>query len=126
MIRRSALITGGSAGIGLAIASVLVSDDWDVTIAARNEEKLTEAVAVLGEGSGKVHAVTAKTPYFAATFSRGDAHADAVERICQHHHRAVVEWPVAELVTRAGPEVVERQGATPARDRAARAAIGPS
>jgi 3-oxoacyl-[acyl-carrier protein] reductase len=43
MTRPSALIAGGSTGIGFAIATVLVEDGWDVTIAARDEAKLAAA-----------------------------------------------------------------------------------
>ena len=50
----AALITGGSSGIGLAIARMLRDEGYDLTISARNEERLAAAAAELG-----VHAVTA-------------------------------------------------------------------
>ena len=59
MTRRSALITGGSAGIGLAVASALAEDGWDLTIAARDQAKLDDAVAALSTGKNTVHAVSA-------------------------------------------------------------------
>jgi NAD(P)-dependent dehydrogenase (short-subunit alcohol dehydrogenase family) len=40
---RAALITGGSSGIGLAIARALAEDGYDVTISARRPEKLEAA-----------------------------------------------------------------------------------
>ena len=41
---RAALITGGSSGIGLAIARALGEDGYGLTISARRPEKLEEAV----------------------------------------------------------------------------------
>jgi NAD(P)-dependent dehydrogenase (short-subunit alcohol dehydrogenase family) len=51
MTRPSALIAGGSTGIGFAIATVLVEDGWDVTIAARDEAKLAAATEALRTGA---------------------------------------------------------------------------
>ena len=50
----AALITGGSSGIGLAIARMLRDEGYDLTISARNEERLAASAAELG-----AHAVTA-------------------------------------------------------------------
>jgi NAD(P)-dependent dehydrogenase (short-subunit alcohol dehydrogenase family) len=48
---RAALVTGGSSGIGLAIARALGADGYSVTVSARRPEKLEEAVRGLtGEG----------------------------------------------------------------------------
>jgi NAD(P)-dependent dehydrogenase (short-subunit alcohol dehydrogenase family) len=50
-VARSALITGGSSGIGLAIARALGQDGYGVTVAARRPEKLEAAAQGLrGEG----------------------------------------------------------------------------
>ena len=46
--RRSALITGGSSGIGLAIARMLLEEGFDVTLASRTREKVEAAAAELG------------------------------------------------------------------------------
>jgi len=43
-----AIITGGSSGIGLAIAKRLLHDGFAVTIVGRNEKRLREAVLTLG------------------------------------------------------------------------------
>jgi len=59
MTRRSALITGGSAGIGLAIAAALTEDGWDLSLAARDQAKLSDAVAALSTGGNTVHPVPA-------------------------------------------------------------------
>src|SRR6188768_2040402 len=43
----SALVTGGSSGIGLAIARMLRDEDYDLTLAARTVERLEEAAGAL-------------------------------------------------------------------------------
>jgi NAD(P)-dependent dehydrogenase (short-subunit alcohol dehydrogenase family) len=47
MAERAALVTGGSSGIGLAIARALGQDGYGVTVSARRAEKLEEAVSGL-------------------------------------------------------------------------------
>ncbi len=60
MAERAALVTGGSSGIGLAIARALVEDGYDVTISGRRPEKLEEAAAGLrADGFEDVHAMAA-------------------------------------------------------------------
>lgn len=44
----SALITGGSSGIGLALARALRADGYDLTLVARRPEPLEEAASELG------------------------------------------------------------------------------
>jgi NAD(P)-dependent dehydrogenase (short-subunit alcohol dehydrogenase family) len=43
-----ALITGGSAGLGLALARALAEQDWDLILDARGEQALTSAAERLG------------------------------------------------------------------------------
>jgi NAD(P)-dependent dehydrogenase (short-subunit alcohol dehydrogenase family) len=43
LAQRSALITGGSSGIGLAIARALAEDGYSITLSARRPEKLSAA-----------------------------------------------------------------------------------
>ena len=50
----SALVTGGSSGIGLAIARMLRDEGYDLTLASRTAEKIEAAAAELG-----AHAVAA-------------------------------------------------------------------
>ncbi|MDX6623948.1 MAG: hypothetical protein QOE75_1880 [Solirubrobacterales bacterium] len=54
MAAKAALVTGGSSGIGLAIARVLVEDGYAVTISSRRPEKLAAAAAELRELGGTV------------------------------------------------------------------------
>ena len=42
-----AIVTGGTAGIGLAIARVMTEEGAEVTIPGRNSKKLSEAVSSL-------------------------------------------------------------------------------
>jgi NAD(P)-dependent dehydrogenase (short-subunit alcohol dehydrogenase family) len=53
-VPKAALVTGGSSGIGLAIARALRDDGYEVTLAARKRERLETAAAELG-----AHAVAA-------------------------------------------------------------------
>jgi NAD(P)-dependent dehydrogenase (short-subunit alcohol dehydrogenase family) len=51
---RSALVTGGSSGIGLAIARMLRAEGFELTLASRTKEKIEAAAAEVG-----AHAVAA-------------------------------------------------------------------
>lgn len=55
--RRSAVITGGGTGLGLATASVLHAEGWELTVVGRRGEVLASAVASLMADGGP--AVTA-------------------------------------------------------------------
>lgn len=59
MAKRAALVTGGSGGIGLAIARRLAESGYAVTLSARREEKLLRAAESLAEDDFKVQAVVA-------------------------------------------------------------------
>ena len=59
MASRAALITGGSSGIGLAIARLLGEEGYGLTVSARRPEKLEEAVNGLVQDGFEAHAVPA-------------------------------------------------------------------
>jgi NAD(P)-dependent dehydrogenase (short-subunit alcohol dehydrogenase family) len=56
---RAALVTGGSSGIGLAIARALGEDGYGITISARRPEKLEAAAEQLRSEGLDVHSVPA-------------------------------------------------------------------
>ena len=60
MAERAALVTGGSSGIGLAIARALGEDGYGVTISARRPEKLEAARAELEQAGVDALAVPAQ------------------------------------------------------------------
>ena len=55
---RVAVVTGGSAGIGLATADCLAADGWDVAVLARDAARLEEARAMLRRHGGRVLAIS--------------------------------------------------------------------
>jgi NAD(P)-dependent dehydrogenase (short-subunit alcohol dehydrogenase family) len=54
MAKRAAIVTGGSSGIGLAIAHMLIEEGYAVTVASRRPDKLADAAAELTAGGGEV------------------------------------------------------------------------
>jgi NAD(P)-dependent dehydrogenase (short-subunit alcohol dehydrogenase family) len=59
MAARAALVTGGSSGIGLAIARALGEDGYGVTLSARRPDKLEAAAETLRADGVDVEAVPA-------------------------------------------------------------------
>ena len=53
---KNAIVTGGSRGIGLAIADLLASEGSNVSICARNKEHLETATQALRRHGVKIHA----------------------------------------------------------------------
>jgi NAD(P)-dependent dehydrogenase (short-subunit alcohol dehydrogenase family) len=68
----SALVTGGSSGIGFAIARMLRAEGYDVTVASRTPERIEAAAAELG-----AHAVIANM----------GAEEDCVRAVAEHRER---------------------------------------
>jgi NAD(P)-dependent dehydrogenase (short-subunit alcohol dehydrogenase family) len=54
MSDRAAIVTGGSSGIGFAIARILLEEGYGVTVAARRPDKLQEAAEQLASAGGEV------------------------------------------------------------------------
>lgn len=50
---KTALVTGGAKGIGLAISQELISEGWNVVITGRDATAIASAVASLDSGPGK-------------------------------------------------------------------------
>jgi NAD(P)-dependent dehydrogenase (short-subunit alcohol dehydrogenase family) len=51
---KTALITGGAKGIGLAISQELMRDGWNVVITGRDAQAISSAVSGLTSGPGAV------------------------------------------------------------------------
>ena len=47
--RKTAIVTGGSSGLGAAIAKALLGRGYNVVLSARNEENLVAQAKALGE-----------------------------------------------------------------------------
>jgi NAD(P)-dependent dehydrogenase (short-subunit alcohol dehydrogenase family) len=54
MAERAAIVTGGSSGIGLAIARMLLEEGYGITLAARRPDKLEAAASELSSSGGDV------------------------------------------------------------------------
>jgi NAD(P)-dependent dehydrogenase (short-subunit alcohol dehydrogenase family) len=78
---RAALITGGSSGIGLAIARALGQDGYGLTVSARRPEKLEEAVQGLRDDGLDVNAVPANMTDEAAIKQVVDSHRERFGRL---------------------------------------------
>jgi len=78
---RAALVTGGSSGIGLAIARALGDDGYGVTISARRPEKLDAAAEELRSAGIDVHSVPANVTDEEAVVGVVGAHRERYGRL---------------------------------------------
>src|SRR4051812_13048344 len=78
---RAALVTGGSSGIGLAIARALGQDGYGLTVSARRPDKLEEAVKGLTDEGLDAQAVPANTADEDAIKAVVDAHRERFGRL---------------------------------------------
>lgn len=81
MAKRAALITGGSGGIGLAIARALGEEGYALTLSARRPEKLEGAVAGLRDDGFEVQTVLANVTDEAELVAVFDAHREKYGRL---------------------------------------------
>jgi len=79
--QRAALVTGGSSGIGLAIARALAEDGYGITLSARRPEKLTAAADGLRADGFDVLDVPAQMTEEEDLRSLVEAHADKFGRL---------------------------------------------
>src|SRR3954452_23508444 len=75
MAGRAALVTGGSSGIGLAVARALGRDGYSLTVSARRADKLSDAVDGLREEGIDAQAVPGNM-----------ASEDDIKRVVEEHH----------------------------------------
>jgi NAD(P)-dependent dehydrogenase (short-subunit alcohol dehydrogenase family) len=78
---RAALVTGGSSGIGFAIARALGEDGYGLTISARRPEKLERAAEELRADGLEVHAVPAQMTEESEVVAMVEAHRERYERM---------------------------------------------
>jgi len=99
---RAALITGGSSGIGLAIAQALGEDGYGVTVAARRPEKLEAAADGLRSAGVDVHAAPANMLEEEAVVSVLDAHRQRFGRldVLVNNAGLGIGQPMAEITTK--------------------------
>ena len=100
---RAALITGGSSGIGLAIARALGEDGYGLTVSARKPDKLEAAVDGLREaGIEEVQAVPANMSDEEAIKSLAEQHRERYGRcdVLVNNAGIGIGGPIAETETK--------------------------
>ena len=99
---RAALVTGGSSGIGLAIARALGEDGYRLTVSARRPDKLDDAVSGLTADGIEAHAVAANMADEDAIRNVVEAHRERYGRLDVLINNAGVGIgaPIAEAETR--------------------------
>jgi NAD(P)-dependent dehydrogenase (short-subunit alcohol dehydrogenase family) len=99
---RAALVTGGSSGIGLAIARMLGREGYGLTVSARRPEKLEDAVKTLTDEGLDAHAVAANMGDEEGVKQVVDAHRERFGRLDVLINNAGVgiAGPIAEHETK--------------------------
>jgi NAD(P)-dependent dehydrogenase (short-subunit alcohol dehydrogenase family) len=81
MADRAAIVTGGSSGIGFAVARMLLDEGYGLTVAARRPEKLEAAVAELAKAGGEIEHVAGDTGKEEVVRQIVDAHRERFGRL---------------------------------------------
>ncbi|HEX8120735.1 MAG TPA: SDR family oxidoreductase [Solirubrobacteraceae bacterium] len=99
---RAAIVTGASSGIGLAVARLLGSEGWSVTIAARRPEKLQAAHDELAGAGYDVQQVAGNLGDETDIKRVVDAHRDKYGRcdLLMNNAGVGIGEPVGELTTK--------------------------
>jgi NAD(P)-dependent dehydrogenase (short-subunit alcohol dehydrogenase family) len=102
MAERAALITGGSSGIGLAIARALGQDGYGVTISARRPEKLEAAAKELGSEGFDLLSVPANMIEEEAARALVESHLERFGRldVLVNNAGVGIGQPIAEVQTK--------------------------
>ena len=102
MAERAALVTGGSSGIGLAIARALGEDGYGVTISARRPEKLDAATEALRTAGIDVHSVLGNMADEEAVVGVVGAHRERFGRldVLVNNAGVGIGQPMDEIVTK--------------------------
>ncbi|HEX2071225.1 MAG TPA: SDR family oxidoreductase [Thermoleophilaceae bacterium] len=102
MAARAALITGGSSGIGLAIARALGEDGYGVTLSARRPEKLEQAAETLRAEGLDIEAVPANVADEAHIVTLAERHRDRFGRldVLVNNAGVGIGGPIAEHETK--------------------------
>jgi len=102
MAERAAIVTGGSSGIGLAIAKMLGEEGYGLTVAARRPEKLTEAADGLRADGYDVQEVAGNLSDEDVIKSVVEAHKERFGRldVLVNNAGVGIGAPVGEIVTK--------------------------
>jgi 3-oxoacyl-[acyl-carrier protein] reductase len=100
---KTAFVCGSTQGIGFAVASQLAKNGFNLILMARNEEKLTSALARLDNSLGQVH------QYLVADFSKPTELKSVIDAFIQKGNRVHVlvnntGGPKGGLIKDAAPE----------------------
>ena len=102
MAEKAALVTGGSSGIGLAIATALAEDGYGVTLSARRPDKLAAAAEELRGAGHDVADVPAQMTQEEALVKLAAAHKERYGRcdVLVNNAGVGIGAPVAEIATK--------------------------
>jgi NAD(P)-dependent dehydrogenase (short-subunit alcohol dehydrogenase family) len=102
MAERAAIVTGGSSGIGFAIARMLLDEGYGVTVASRRPEKLEAAVAELAANGTEIEHVAGDTGKEEVVRQVVDAHRQRFGRldVLVNNAGVGIGAPVGEIQTK--------------------------